>query len=302
MCPQSIITSVCHKPDGGLLSVLVEPNYRSSLGSCFDILKKVIDHAPEIHLGERQLSHGQFRLRHPNYRDQRACFEPIGFHGKHGVIKTLRLDLYAIKPSRLNEILSCCPKLQELGIDLSADGSAPHPDVVLSHSSDLLRLWISANTLGCLDAVLNRDLPSLRLLHIHIKSIANETKDIGWTVRRLTDLVVHIAWDCRITPEELAERLWIRVPRMCNIHILFYVDVIYKGPTSIDKDDWIARFKALRLEQIEKSLGPPGFSLVPPPRSNESGESEFRSSEVHRVDADPTMDATRKAAGLSPDS
>ena len=157
------------------------------------------------------------------------------------------------------------------------------------------------NTLGCLDAVLNRELPSLRLLHIHIKSIAKMTEDIEWAAC-LTDLVVHIDWECRITPEELAERLWIRVRRMCNIHILFYVGVIHKGRTSIDKDDWIARFKALRLEQIEKSLGAPGFSLVPPPHSSESSGLDSRSSEVHRVDADPTMDSTRKAASSSPDS
>jgi hypothetical protein len=299
--PQNTKTLVCPKPDGGLLSVLVKPSYKSSLGSCFDILKKVLDHVPEIHLGEPHKSDGLFWLQFPSHRDQRACFAPIGFHDKHGVIKTLRLDMYAIKSSRLNEILSCFPKLQELGIDLSADGSAPHPDVVLSHSSDLLRLWLSANTLGCLDAVLNRDLPSLRLLHIHIKSIAKMTGDIEW-VACLTDLVVHIDWECRITPEELAERLWIRVPRMCNIHILFYVGVIHKGRTSIDKDDWIARFKALRLEQIEKSLGAPGFSLVPPPHSSESSGLDSRSSEVHRVDADPTMDSTRKAASSSPDS
>lgn len=299
--PQNIKTSVCQKPDGGRLSVLVKPSSKSSLGSCFDVLEKVLHHAPEIHLCEPQQSEGQFWLQRHLNRYQGVCSAPIGFHDKHGVIKTLRLDMYPIESSRLNEILSSFPKLQELGIDLSADGSAPHPDVVHSHGSVLLRLWISANTLGCLDAVLNRDLPSLRLLHIHIKSIAKMTKDIEWAAC-LTDLVVHIDWECRITPEELAERLWIRVPRMCNIGFLFYVTVIHEGPTSIDKDDWIARFKALRLEQIEKSLGPPGFSLVPPPRSNESGESDSRSSEVHRVDADPTMDATRKAASSSPDS
>jgi hypothetical protein len=184
---------------------------------------------------------------------------------------------------------------------LSADGSAPHPDVVHSHGSDLLRLWISANTLGCLDAVLNRDLPSLRLLHIHIKSIAKMTEDIEWAAC-LTDLVVHIDWECRITPEELAERLWIRVPRMCNIRILFYVGTIHKGRTSIDKDDWIARFKAMRLEQIEKSLGPPGFSLVPPPRSSESSELISRSRQAQRVDADLTTDSTRRPASSSSDS
>ena len=142
--PQNIKTLVCQKPDGGLLSVLVKPSYESSLGSCFDILEKVLHHAPEIHLDEPQQSNGRFWLHRQHHRDQGACFAPIGFHDKHGVIKTLRLDIYDIGSSRLNEILSCFPKLQELGIDLSADGSAPHPDVVHSHGSDLLRLWISA--------------------------------------------------------------------------------------------------------------------------------------------------------------
>lgn len=211
--PQNIKTLVCQKPDGGLLSVLVKPSYESSLGSCFDILKKVLHHAPEIHLGEPQQSNGRFWLHRQHHRDQGACFAPIGFHDNHGAVKTLRLDMYAIESDRLNSMLNSFPTLQELGIDLSSDGSAPvHPDVVYSHGSDLLRLWLSANTLDCPDAVLSRDLPSLRLLHIHIKSITKETKDIGWTVRRLTDLVVHIGRECRITPEELAERLWIRVP------------------------------------------------------------------------------------------
>jgi hypothetical protein len=305
-CPQGIRSSLCRKPDGELLGVLVQPSYESSLPGCFDILKKVLHHAAEIQLGEPHSapqSEGRFQTGKQFYKYQSFCPAPLEFHDIHGVVRTLRLDMYAIESDRLNSMLNSFPKLQELGIDLRADGSAPvHPDVVYSHGSDLLRLWLSANTLDCVDAVLRRDLPSLRLLHIHIKSITTETKDIGWTVRRLTDLVVHIGRECRITPEELAERLWIRVPRMCNIQVLFYVGVMHKGLTSIDKDDWIARFKALRLEQIEKSLGPPGFSLVLPPRSNESGESDSRSSEVHRVDADPTMDSTRKAASSLPDS